>query len=254
MKKLKDSTLERLKTYEKYTDLYDLSTLECRTALVSSLVFSVIAGAISIRMGNDCFANEWTGILLNISLALIGFLGFIVTGLAILTSAISNRLYKILKISEKTDVLEKILMSFYFLGLLSASVVIVSFILFEIAQIDISAYMASNIVIAWILSYMIVYIIMYAVGLIGNCLELFFIINEIELASQEDKTNIEQEYLHCRVMALEWVLLKGKDRTVLESYSKKILEIINKSEKTETEKEKLRQLYKMHFGKNTADV
>ena len=114
--------------------------------------------------------------------------------------------------------------------------------------------MASNIVIAWILSYMIVYIIMYAVGLIGNCLELFFIINEIELASQEDKTNIEQEYLHYRVMALEWVLLKGKDRTVLESYSKKILEIINKSEKTETEKEKLRQLYKMHFGKNTADV
>ena len=254
MKKLKDSSLKKLIEYKKYTDLYDLSTLECRIALVSSVFFSIIAIVISFSKGNDYFANEWANILSSISLALVGFLGFIVIGLAILTGAISSRLYKVLKISEKISVLEKILMSFYFLGLLSASVVIISFGLVGLVQIDIPAYLVSNIALTFILSYTIVYIVMYAVGLIGDCLELFFIINDIELASQEKETNIEEEYLHCRVMALEWILLKGKSSVVLDNYREKVLEIINESEKTEIEKQKLRQLYKIHFGKNVAGM
>lgn len=55
-------------------------------------------------------------------------------------------------------------------------------------------------------------------------------------------------------MALEWILLKGKSSVVLDNYREKVLEIINESEKTEIEKQKLRQLYKIHFGKNVAGM
>lgn len=70
--------------------------------------------------------------------------------------------------------LEKILLSFYLIGLVSAFLTAVIFILHFISILQIHSVLFIDIIIFSIISYFIVFTIFYAVKLIGNCLELFF--------------------------------------------------------------------------------
>lgn len=140
-------------------------------------------------------------IITGIGFAMIGFLGFVVTGLAILTGAISSKIVKRLQVRKKLDALERILLSFYLLESVCAMA---------------------------IYSYFTFFSIFYAVKLIGNCLELFILINEMEIVESERgrSDNLERRYYEYRVMALEKLNLSKVSANELTEYKEIISQLI----------------------------
>ena len=137
MKKINDTSFQKIFTLKKYQDLYDFSSLECRIALITTLLLNFVFVICAHYIGLDNTVGKYIEMLDNIGISLIGFLGFIVTGLAILTGAISSKVVKRFQDGNKMAALERILLSFYLIGIISAFLVITAFVLHFIVVIPI---------------------------------------------------------------------------------------------------------------------
>jgi len=253
MKKLKDSSLSKIIKLQKYKDIYDFSSLECRIALFICIILNVIF-IYSIKVSNTgTIISYYISYLDNISIALIGFLGFIVTGLAILTGAISSKVVKKLQERNKIQSLEKILLSFYLLGLVSATIIIFSFVLHFLNILDINCIWQINIILLSVISYLIVFSIFYAVKLIGNCLELFYIINNMQILNDsvdKDKMNYKSKYNNYRIIALEKTVLKNTSEQAIHEYANEILKMIGQDTIPKEEHDLYLKMFLEQFGLN----
>lgn len=112
-----DITFKNLLKYKKYKDVYDIKSLEVIVSFITAITMVLFIIATFKYIDLEDFNTIIRTLSQGISITLIGFIGFIVTGLAILTSAISNKLMNIIHKKKQTENIEKILISFYFLGL-----------------------------------------------------------------------------------------------------------------------------------------
>ena len=161
---MKDTSFSKLFKLKKYKDLFDIHSIECTVSVISVIIINIIFYIAEKYLGLNTFVNEGMVFLNNIGMALIGFLGFIVTGLAILTGAISSKVVKHLQERNKMKPLEKILLSFYLLGLISAFEILFIIFLHFICLIPIPSIKIIDIIILSILTYMTVFIIFYEIG------------------------------------------------------------------------------------------
>ncbi len=250
MKKINDSSYQKIKEFKKYKDLFDFSSLECRVALLSMLILDVIFFISSKMSGIDIIVSNCISYFDNIGIAMIGFLGFIVTGLAILTGAISSKVVKRLQSRHKAQALEKILLSFYLLGLSSSVIVVLSFIFHFMRDIPIKSILQLNIILLSITSYLVVFSIFYAVKLIGNCLELFYIVSDMQIIEEnkyDNKIALKSKYNSYRITALEKTIFTNNVKNVVE-YSKVINELIKSDIISQQEKEIYLDMYRKHFN------
>lgn len=244
---MKDTSFTKLFTLKKYKDLYDFRSIECIAAGISVIIMNLIFFIAGKYLGIDTFVNEGISFVDNIGISLIGFLGFIVTGLAILTGAISSKVVKHIQDSKKMSSLEKILLSFYLLGLLSAFEIILIIILHFICILPFPSLRIVDVLTVTVLTYLTVFIIFYAVKLIGNCLELFYIVNDMEIIenSAREMTN---KYNHYRILALEKEILSKTSLEEIEIYKNTIIELINRDAISKEEKEIYLDMVKKQFG------
>lgn len=251
MKKVKDTSFTKLSTMKKYEDIYDFSSLECRIALVTMIILDILFVLCSFNTGQDVVVNECINLLVNIGIALIGFLGFIVTGLAILTGAISSKIIKRLQDRNKINSLEKILLSFYLIGLIDAFLIVAIFIIYFLSILHIKSIFFINIIVFSVLSYFIIFTIFYAVKLIGNCLELFLIINNMQVIDEASNNiiNYKERYNYYRITALEKIQLSNTSIDDLKSYERIIKQLIESDNLTENDKMALLRMHKKHFSK-----
>ncbi len=252
MKTINDTSYKKLFTLKKYKDLYDFSSLECRMALLIMLILDLLFAICSNNIGSDATVNECIKILDNIGIALIGFLGFIVTGLAILTGAISSKIIKRLQDRNKMVALEKILLSFYLIGLVSAFLTVAIFILHFISILQFQSNYIINIIIFSILSYFIIFTIFYAVKLIGNCLELFLIINSMQIVDDTKAgfTDYKAIYNNYRITALEKIRLSTTSLKIIREYEKEIKKLIECDNLSDNDKKILLSMHGKHFSNN----
>ena len=247
MKGISDSSYKKLFQMRKYKDLYDFSSLECRVAVVVTIILDFIFVICSSYLGINTVVEETVELLDNIGIELIGFLGFVVSALAILTGSISSKVVKRLQDRKKMDALERIMLSFYLMGLVSAFVIIVDFILHFIVTIPINSVFIINIIILTILSYLIIFMIFYAVKLIGNCLELFYIVNGMELLNEES-IDYKGKYNSYRLMALEKIHLGSTTIESIQEYKKILRHLIETDESSIEEKKVLLMMLSEQFG------
>lgn len=247
MKKINDTSFQKIFTLKKYQDLYDFSSLECRIALITTLLLNFVFVICAHYIGLDNTVGKYIEMLDNIGISLIGFLGFIVTGLAILTGAIPSKVVKKFKVGNKMDALERILLSFYLIGLIDATIIALTFILHFIALLPFHSNWIINILLLSILSYLIIFIIFYSVKLIGNCIELFYIINSLLLM---DETTIDYKtiYNNYRITALEKVQLSPTSIRQVQRYKETIRELIKNDDISLEERRILLEFHKKHFG------
>ncbi|MDQ0202492.1 hypothetical protein [Pectinatus haikarae] len=128
---------------------------------------------------DEIFSLQMTDVIKNIFLmlvpGLIGLLGFLVAGLAMMASIITKE--AILKIDEKkkSKSLVGILFSFYFEGFivgLNIVLMILSYILVSFPQ-KINFYIFM--ILAFLISYIFWFSIIYAITLLGTCINFFFV-------------------------------------------------------------------------------
>lgn len=208
---IKDSAFKMIIEERKMKDLFDIKSIEflvsCISAFVISIVFIMLLYQIDILEINELIRE----LSKNIGVALISLLGFVVSGLAILTSAVSNKVINIIYSQDKMRNLTRIFLSFYLLGLLIGVSIINLFGAFIISYINIPIKLF--IVAPWIFisSYVFIFIIFYAIALIGNCIQIFTIINDYEINYLHKSNELTEEeitlYNSFKLSALEIIFL-----------------------------------------------
>ena len=247
MKKVKDSSYKKLFELEKYKDLYDFSSLECRIAVIGMILLDIVFAVCSFAVGVNETVIKAVSLLDDIGIALIGYIGFTVSALAILTGAISSKVVNIIKTRNKMVVLERILLSFYLMGIVCATVVLVALILHFVVEIPVASIFVINLIGVSILSYLIIFMLFYSVKLIGNCLELFYIVNGYELL-EEEKIDYKAIYNNYRITAIEKVNLSNTSIEKVNEYKEVVKQLIETDNRSEEEIKVLLEMHKSQFG------
>lgn len=162
-----------LRTTKKWKEIYN------QTESTVSLVVSLIVIATLIFLYESTPANNMNELIreiVNIGLTtLIGLLGFIISGIAIFTGTITNKLVKNIDSDNKALSLIGILFSFYYIGVIIGITVIVYIIMYLFTYSYIEIDVIKICVIGFVLSYLYFYSLFYSISLIGTCLKLFFV-------------------------------------------------------------------------------
>lgn len=234
---MKDSSLKKIISYGKWKDVVDLSSLECRIALVVAVFFSHIF--YYCMKGNDgnLLQDTLEALSKDIALAMIGFLGFTVAGLAILTGIISSKIVHQLLNENKEKVIERILLSFYLLGLVIAIVILGLFGIYLLPLSGVCFKQSFLLILLFLFTYLFCFIIFYAVKLIGNSLEIFFIISGATIETERDESikrvssdGVKNVFNSYRITALESVVLSDSlDR--FEKYKETMEKQVRSSDK-----------------------
>lgn len=114
-------------------------------------------------------------ILINLFSALIGMLGFIIGGLAILTGTISNKVMRELNKLKKIKSLIGILYSFYFTGFIIGVTILVSISVYLLSFVPSTYFLQITFVWVFIIGYLFSFSIIYSIALLGSCLRVMLI-------------------------------------------------------------------------------
>lgn len=249
MKKIDDESFKKIFELRKFKDLIDWSTVEVRMAFLTAIIMTVLSCSIIYFNGTSEYIALASQLIKDVGVALIGFLGFIVTGLAILTGSISSKVINFFKNKKVYDEMESILLSFYFLGLITGIIIFLILGLYVFSQIKIRGSIVVSILATLIISYGIVYIIFYSIGLIGNCISIFEIISDVESRLDQEENNYKKMYDSYRIIALEFLILTGSNDDRVYTYEEKMRELILKDMKTsDIQKKKLLEMKETHFA------
>lgn len=248
--KIADENFNDIFRLKKINELWDWSTLEVRVALIGTLLIGAVSVAIIMNNGSGEFVLLVADFIKDIGMTLIGFLGFVVTGLAILTGSVSSKVVKFFKEKDVYEELSSVLSSFYFLGLLIGVLILIVFCEYFIVQICIPVNVIAVTCGIIITTYLFVYIIFYAIGLTGNCISMFEIISDVQNQIESEEENNRQIYDSYRIIALEHLILKSSDKEKLHAYEDKIEELIQKDSRTsDAQKNKIIKMKNRHFNK-----
>lgn len=249
---IRDSSFSDIIKYKKYKDLCNIKSIEVIVAFFSSIIFTFLLYIIISNSNYEDINNLIRSLTKDIAIALIGLLGFIVTGLAILTSAISNKLMNILREKQKIQVIERILLSFYLLGFIIGITILIQIIMYVISFISIDIIKPIFYIIVFIITYLVVFILFYSIALIGNCVQIFNIINipikNNSLLTKDDR-NLFDSF---RISALEKLEFKFSDMSnneKLNEYKKVINELIEDIDNKE-QRERLKLLFRNFIEKD----
>lgn len=162
-----------LRTTEKWKEIYNQS--ESIIALVVSLIIIGILIFLYKSISADDIGNLIREIV-NIGLnSLVGLLGFIISGIAIFTGTITNKLVKNINSENKALSLIGILFSFYYIGVVIGITVTLYIIMYLFTYSYIQVDVVKICSIGMVLAYFYFYSLFYSISLIGTCLKLFFV-------------------------------------------------------------------------------
>ena len=158
---------------KKYRELYN--TNEAKVALCCAIFFTVDVYFLSLSATFSEMVDVLQNILGILISGMIGLLGFLVTGLAMMASIITQKAVRKIDSDGKTKSLAGILFSFYFEGaMVGLNVFLMTFFyifLAFIVSIRLQTFIFAILGIAYVFSFTV----LYAVTLLGSCINFFFV-------------------------------------------------------------------------------
>lgn len=179
----RDSSFSRMLELKKYKSLYDVSSLEVISAILATLIFLILFPIVSNCGEKIIVLERLVDFYDSIGMAMIGFLGVIIAGLAISIALISNKVFNYIKENNHLNAIESLLYGFYLLGFITAVQIMIMFILHVVSMMDMPITRTIFFIdeaIGAILVYLFIFSMFYTVKLIGVGLQLFEILNEME--------------------------------------------------------------------------
>lgn len=164
--------LSLLKDSHKYYELYDSFAAKISFILtvmsVGCLWYLLVT--IDIEIVNGLLKN----MLLTLAAGLIGLLGFLITGLAMMTTVVTQKTINKLDEMDSIEDLVEVLYSFYFEGGMVG--VTIAGLVLTYLFIHIQAETIHWLYLLWsvFLSYFFWFSITYSIGLLGTCINIFF--------------------------------------------------------------------------------
>ncbi|MBF7081867.1 hypothetical protein IT084_02615 [Desulfallas sp. Bu1-1] len=165
-------------TSKKWRDL--IKSKEAFVSLVLAIIFSMIIREIYQTNSTQNFCSLIGMALLTLSAGLLGVLGFLVGGLAIISGTISNKILKNINTEDKFDHLINIVFVFYFNGALVGFTLVLFLSLYLSLYTNWSISELKVFIISLIINYFFWFTIIYAVMLLGTCLRLLVLTYKFE--------------------------------------------------------------------------
>ena len=125
----KFSLINRFNKYNKFKEFTDLDSMEVKAALFLTILTFIICGiGLNLYENFNDFEPALQNICIYISTAMIGLIGIILAGIAIIIGTLNNDNMSIIEKNVGEDAIEEILISFEFLAFISAIEVVIFFI------------------------------------------------------------------------------------------------------------------------------
>lgn len=224
---------EMYKKSFKKNPIFDKETYEVKLSFICSTVF--IISIVFLNKYNEIsnLTEVLKNLLLYVGAGLISMLGFIISGLAIASGTISNKMAYEIDKKGKFNSIVSILFSFYYIGRIIGILIASYFISYILISVNLPL---NNIIYylgGFILSYGFFFVIFYAVSLLGTCINLFALSykywRESDTEGDNIETNILEEFNSARIDALISLLFKEDIIKDKESYLNEIESIINEN-------------------------
>lgn len=189
----------------KKNPLIDFTKFEVIFSVVFIIIISIILQVILKNNNADSITEIIQNILLGAGFALISLLGFIITGLSVLTSSIGYDFISELRKSSKYELIKSILFSFYYIGFIIGLTILLSLIFYIIMSIEIPINNIALCVFGAIYSYLFSFSVLYSVSLLGTCLSIFLIKNQYKFKVENEVIN-ELNFINKKIDGLTLVL------------------------------------------------
>ncbi|MBB3111957.1 hypothetical protein FHS18_004025 [Paenibacillus phyllosphaerae] len=192
--------------------LFDFVKFEGYMSLIFTVIITIIIYTLVDSNSDNVgfIVSDTKNIILYASFGLLGMLGFIISGLAIISGTMSNKVTKNIIKENKFKSVLAILYSFNYLGYLIGFFFV--FYIFGYFILSINGIFKPYVFIVYcsIAAYGLFFIVFYAVSLLKTCLDIF-VINYM-YSGEEKETNISKEMslTDIRIDALTKVLLDNK--------------------------------------------
>lgn len=177
---------------KKWKDYLNFKNFECKISLVLSILIIILIYFLDVYNEFSQFAEAFQNITIYIAQALIGMLGFILAGIAIIIGVLNKKTVKKIEILNGKGKVERLLLSFEFLAL---NVAIGIFLLISFYLILNSPHSLITIIwfniITFITCYFVMFILFYSLSMISNCISIFHIVNLYEDIEEHEKKIID---------------------------------------------------------------
>lgn len=140
-----------------------------------SIVISIIIISILDAIEQTSIVSSLDGLLSAIIGGLLGLLGFLITGLSILASLITSKAAEKIDGDNIAEELLYLLFSFYFSGSLTAIGIFLSIVDYLVLKMQLPFHYLLYIGLSIVTTYFVVFSILYAVGLLGTCINVFIL-------------------------------------------------------------------------------
>lgn len=253
---IKDSSFDDIKKYKKYRDLYDKKSIEFFVSLVSAIIVTILLTIIIKQTNIDDANSIIRSLTKDIAIALIGLLGFVVTGLAILTSAISNKLMNIMYQKGKVDHIKKILLSFYLLSFCIGVCILLDIFFYIISFCNSSINMYVFAIVTFICTYLSVFIIFYSIALVGNCVQIFSIINSpivLETKLSKEEKEIFDSFRITTIEKIVFLMDTLDPKSRINMYRSTMIQLIDNNFDDDIKKAKMKKYLYEHIGRDNKE-
>jgi len=191
--------------------LINLKKFESYFSLICSIIITIIVFSIyktnSIVNINELMQNT----LLSVSIGLLTMLGFIVGGLAIISGTINSKVANELEKQGKYNDLICILFSFNYIGLVMGILLTACIIFYFVTFINVKLIASVLLVCSFILSYVFLFCIFYAVSLLGTCINIFNInYTNSHIIQNSNRREAEVYFNSLKIDVLTLLLVENK--------------------------------------------
>lgn len=202
--------LNRFKKYNKWNDLVDCSSLEVKCSIILTVIILLVISLFQVYSDFERFIVPIQNVTLYIASALIGMIGIILAGVAIIIGLLDRDIVKKIEELNGEDSVDKILISFEFLAFIIGIEIIIFFL------IHIILYSPKSLppiyifyTIFAILSYIFIFTIFYTISVISNIVRVFFIKNIYNEAIENSK-NLKEDTNEVRIDFILNLLISEK--------------------------------------------
>ncbi|MBZ6007518.1 hypothetical protein K1514_16625, partial [Paraclostridium bifermentans] len=233
---------------KKWKEILDFRSLET----IVSIIVAIIISLIGLYLYNNANINDINILIRDLTkdilVTLIGLLGFTISGLAILMSGISSKVMNLISERKQSDSINNIFLSFYFQGILIGILIIILAICHITSYLDKPLYACVFIIITFILTYLIIFVVFYSIGLTGNCISVFRIVNnysfEVDESNESNIIKNDMELLNkLKSIAMDQLLSMEKNEIDIKTnkaiYLKLIEEYISMFSEDESQERRL---------------
>ncbi|ART78118.1 hypothetical protein B4U37_19660 [Sutcliffiella horikoshii] len=240
------------RTNLRHNPFFHLYKPEAYYSFLLSMIFTVIVYYfLTSNESNLSYVSDTTkNIVLNSSFALIGVLGFLISGLAILTGTVNTKVVDKLHHNNKYENLMSIFFSFYHLGTVVGGYIILFILIYFVLSINFHpVYLIwIYIILGFVLSYGLFFIIFYSVHLLKSSIAIFEISYKYSIESRDQNIFESGEFFDLRLDAILLSMLKKDilNKTEFKSYLEECIETqydFLSEDKKEELKKKCRKYY-----------